>query len=164
MYVISMNMTKACSNRPSSLLMGSSSLCFTVPLYCSFTCYCYSPESRQITIYIWKILESIVSNLNNPITCYNSIRRGRLCVTSHVGIGHLGTLVYHSFRFRGIRLFNAMSKHIRNISGCSVSSFKYQLDKPLNTIPDIPCVTNYDNSLEISFHTNIHLFNGVHPV
>ena len=120
-------------------------------------------RDRYTIIYIWKILESIVSNLNNPITCYNSIRRGRLCVTSHVGIGHLGTLVYHSFRFRGIRLFNAMSKHIRNISG-SVSSFKYQLDKPLNTIPDIPCVTNYDNSLENSFHTNIHLFNGVHPV
>ena len=55
MYVISMNMNKACSNRPSSLLMGSSSLCFTVPLYCSFTCYCYSPESRQIT---WTILYS----------------------------------------------------------------------------------------------------------
>ena len=36
-------------NRPSPLLMGSSSLCFTVPLYCSFTCYCYSPDSRQIT-------------------------------------------------------------------------------------------------------------------
>ena len=39
----------------------------------------------------------------------------------------------------------------------------YQLDKLLNTIPDIPCVANYDNSLENS-HTNIHLFNGVHPV
>ena len=56
-----------------------------------------------------------------------------------------------------------MPKQIRNISGCSVSSFKYQLDKLLNTIPDIPCVANYDSSLENS-HTNIHLFNGVHPV
>ena len=43
-----------------------------------------------------------------------------------------------------------MPKHIRNISGSSVSSFKYQLDKLLNTIPDIPCVANYDNSLENS--------------
>ena len=55
-----------------------------------------------------------------------------------------------------------MPKHISNISGCSVSSFKYQLDKLLNTIPDITCVANYDNSLENSSHTNIHLFNGVH--
>ena len=40
--------------------------------------------------------------MNNPIPCYNAIRRGRLCVTSHVGIGHLGTLVYHSFRFNAM--------------------------------------------------------------
>ena len=85
-------------------------------------------RDRYTIIYVWKILESIVPNLNIPITCYSSIRRGRLCETSHVGIGHLGTLVYHSFRFRGIRLFNAMPKQIRDLS-CSVSSFKYQLDK-----------------------------------
>ena len=89
--------------------------------------------------------------------------RGRLCETSHVGIGHLGTLVYHSFRFRGIRLFNAMPKQIRDLS-CSVSSFKYQLDKYLSTIPDTPCIANYDNSLENSSHTNPHLLTGVHPV
>ena len=58
-----------------------------------------------------------------------------------MGIGHLGTLVYHSFRFRGICLFNAMPKHIRDLS-CSVSSFKYQLDKYLGTIPDTPCIAN----------------------
>ena len=77
-------------------------------------------------MYIWKILENIVPNLNNPISCYNSNKRGRLCVSSPVGIGHLGTLVYHSFRLRCIRLFNAMPRQIRNIFGCSVSSFKYQ--------------------------------------
>ena len=88
-----------------------------------------------------------------------------LCTTSHVGIGHLGTLVYHSFRFRGILLFNAMPKQIRDLS-CSVSSFKYQLDKYLSTIPDsdTPCIANYDNSLENSSHTNPHLLTGVHPV
>ena len=52
--------------------------------------------------------------LNIPITCYSSIRRGRLCANSHVRIGHLGTLVYHSFRC--IRLFNhAMPKQIRDL-------------------------------------------------
>ena len=102
---------------------------------------------RYSIIYIWKILQNIVPNL---ISCYNSNRRGRISESSHVGIGHLGTLVYHSFRFRGICLFNAMPKHVRNISGSSVSSFKYQLDKLLNTISDSPCVANYDNSLENS--------------
>ena len=102
-------------------------------------------------------------NLNIPMTCYSSIRRGRLCTTSQVGIGHLGTLVYHSFRFRGIRLFNAMLKQIRDLS-CSVSSFKYQLDKYLSTIPDTPCIANYDNSLENSSQTNPHRLIDVHPV
>ena len=57
-----------------------------------------------------------------------------------------------------------MSNQIKNIHGYSVSSFKHHLDTFLNTTPDIPCVANYDNSLENSSHTNIHLFNGVHPV
>ena len=46
-----------------------------------------------------------------------------------------------------------MPKQIRDLS-CSVSSFKYQLDKYLSTIPDTPCIANYDNSLENSSHTN----------
>ena len=36
-----------------------------------------------------------------------------------------------------------MPKHIRELS-CSVSSFKYQVDKYLGTIPDTPCIANYD--------------------
>ena len=39
-----------------------------------------------------------------------------------------------------------MPKQIRDLS-CSVSSFKGQLDKYLSTIPDTPCMSNYDNSL-----------------
>ena len=68
-----------------------------------------------------------------------------------------------SFRFRGIQLFNAMPKQIRDLS-CSVSSFKCQLDKHLSTISDTPCITNCDNSLENSSHTSLHLLNGVYPV
>ena len=48
-------------------------------------------------------------------------------------------------------------KQIKNISGCSVSSFKYYLNNFFNTIPNIPCVANYANSLDTFFHTNIHL-------
>ena len=56
-----------------------------------------------------------------------------------------------------------MPKQIRDLS-CSVSSCKGQLDTYLSTIPDNPCITNYDNSFENSFHTNLHLLTGVHPV
>ena len=47
---------------------------------------------RYIIIYIWKILESIVPNLSQPIRCYFSDRRGRLCHLEHVCAGRLGTL------------------------------------------------------------------------
>ena len=46
----------------------------------------------------------------------------------------------------------------------TVSSFNYQLDKYLSTIPDTPCIANYDSSLENSSHTNPYLLTGVHPV
>ena len=80
-----------------------------------------------------------------------------------MGIGHLGTLVYHSFRFRGIRLFNAMTKQIRDLS-CSVSSFKYQLDKYLSTIPDTPLLQVMIIVLRtlLILSTNPHLLTGVH--
>ena len=50
--------------------------------------------TREIRVYIIINQKFYKDNL---ITCYNSIRRGRLCVTSHVRIGNQGT-----FRFRGI--------------------------------------------------------------
>ena len=49
---------------------------------------------RYIVIYIWKILESIVPNLSQPITCCFSDTRGRLCHLEHVCAGRLGTLSY----------------------------------------------------------------------
>ena len=56
-----------------------------------------------------------------------------------------------------------MPKQVRDLS-CFVSSLKCQLDKYLSTIPDTPCITNYDNSLENSSHTNSYLLTGVHFV
>ena len=105
-------------------------------------------------IYVWKILESIVPNLSRPIEYYISDRRGRLCVVSHTCLGHLGTLLFNSFRFRAIRLFNAMPISIRNLTLCSVISFKSKLDLYLSNISDNPCIPNIDNSLENASHTN----------
>ena len=56
----------------------------------------------MLSIYI----EGLAPNFSNPITSTFSGRRGRLCVISHVNVGHVGTLSYNSFRCRSIRLFN----------------------------------------------------------
>ena len=55
---------------------------------------------RYIVIYIWKILESIVLNLSQPIACYLSDRIGRLCHSKHVCVGRIGTLSYNSFHWK----------------------------------------------------------------
>ena len=52
---------------------------------------------RYTIIYIWKILESMVPNLSQPITYHFSDRRGCLCYSDHVSSGCIGTLSYNSF-------------------------------------------------------------------
>ena len=37
----------------------------------------------------WKIVEGLVPNLSDPITCSFSDRRGRTCVVCHYGDGHM---------------------------------------------------------------------------
>ena len=56
-------------------------------------------RERYGIIYVWKIIEGLVSNLSDPITCSFSDRRGRACVVCHSGAGRLGTLKYNSFRW-----------------------------------------------------------------
>ena len=66
----------------------------------------------------WKMIEGLVPNLSDPITCSFSDRRGRTCVVCHSGAGRLGTLKYDSFRWRSIRMFNRLPKSIRMLSSC----------------------------------------------
>ena len=73
---------------------------------------------RYCIIYVWKIIEGLVPNFYKPIFCSYSERRGRSCIILHVNLGRLGSLAYNCFRWRAIRLFNAMPKYIRCRFGC----------------------------------------------
>ena len=53
-------------------------------------------RDRYSIIYVWKIVEGLVPNLSDPITCSLSDRRGRTCIVYHAGAGRLGTLKYNS--------------------------------------------------------------------
>ena len=105
-------------------------------------------RERYCIIYVWKIIEELVHNFSKPIVCSYSERRGRSCIISHVNLGRLGSLAYNSFRWRAIRLFNAMPKYIRCISSCSVVSFKSKLDCYLKNIVDLPGRPGFSNSLD----------------
>ena len=105
-------------------------------------------RDRYIVIYMWKILENLVPNLIPKVQIYTSKRRGRLCYTQHVPIGHIGTICFNSFRWKASRLFNSLPATIRNTTNCETSVFKKKVDSYLQTILDNPCVPNEDNSLD----------------
>ena len=111
----------------------------------------YSLERRReryTIIYTWKILENKVKNLENepimPKTSSES-RNGRTCkipqLTSHQGTAL--TLQENTFKIRGPKLFNAMPKEIRNITGVNTDTFKKHLDKWLTKVPDEPGFPGY---------------------
>ena len=61
----------------------------------------YSFQRRRaiyIIIYVWKIVEGLVPNLSDLITCTFSDSRGRACTVYHAGVSRLGILKYNSFR------------------------------------------------------------------
>ena len=91
-------------------------------------------RERYIIIYVWKILECQVPNFSPPIRSITYDHRGRACSTYHVGVGILGTLVYNSFRWRAIRMFNQLPLFLCNTTVCYVYSFKKKLDLYLSTI------------------------------
>ena len=111
----------------------------------------YSLERRReryTIIYTWKILENKVINLENqPIMpkTNGEARNGRTCkipqIRSHQGIAL--SLQENTFKIRGPKLFNAMPKEIRNITGVNTDTFKKQLDKWLRKVPDEPGFPGY---------------------
>ena len=47
---------------------------------------------------------------------------------------------------------DCLPANIRNIAKCEPSTFKHSLDRYLQTITDLPCVPNDDNSLDARIH------------
>ena len=103
-------------------------------------------RERYRIIYVWKILEKLVPNIetNGEIKEQMNERTGRSC---HVKTNVINScykarrLRDHSFSWNACLAFNSLPKSIRNISSCSVETFKTKLDKYLLTILDEPQIT-----------------------
>ena len=94
-------------------------------------------------MYVWKILENLVPNLVKLLQFYVADRRGRLCSVSHVRLGHTGSLAYSSFRWKGIRMFNSLPMHIRNITACPPFSFQETARSPSITYVGLPSYSKF---------------------
>ncbi|KAG0719891.1 hypothetical protein GWK47_049573 [Chionoecetes opilio] len=75
-------------------------------------------------------------------------KRGRLCYVQSTRASSKGlqTLIHHSFSHNGVRLFNCAPRHIRDLTGVTMDTFKHQLDKWLADIPDQPPTPGYSSS------------------
>ena len=96
-------------------------------------------RERYICMYVWKVLEGLVPNFGLQST--HSMRRGRNCIVPAVnraGPQRYQTVRYNSMGVLGPRLINHLPSCIRDMTGCSVDSFKKALDKHLDSIPDEP--------------------------
>ena len=102
-------------------------------------------RERYRIVYIWKILENLAPTVGE-IKAMNHIRFGRYCYIPNIkstAPARIKTLRYASFPIHAAQLFNSLPEDIRNLTGCSIDTFKSQLDCYLHTIPDEPQITGY---------------------
>ena len=107
-------------------------------------------RARYLIIYTWRIMEGQVPNISEPnrggINEKWHIRRGRVSIVPTVNSqssGSLRYLYYTSLAIHGPRLFNSVPATIRNMTDCSVDTFKRCLDKYLGMVPDEPHICGY---------------------
>ena len=103
-------------------------------------------RERYQIIYTWKVIERLVPNISyearRNINVQFTSRFGRKCVvpafTRRVSSSYEASLAV-----RGPQLFNVMPQHIRDLTNCSVDTFKANLDSFLCTIADHPVIPGY---------------------
>ena len=129
----------------------------------------YSQERRReryMIIYVWRILEGQVPNISRSGSATGSIvadfhcRRGRACSVPPLNT-HSPKAVQHlreaSLPVRGQRLFNTLPQELRNITGCTVETFKRALDKYLVGVPDEPQIQGYTAQRRGETNSLIHM-------
>ena len=125
--------------------------------------FLYSLErrgERYRIIYIWKILENLVPNINNKISSTTHVRHGRKC---RIPIINLKSKVKKaqdsSIVFQGVQLFNALPANVRNISHMKLEVVKSSLDTYLALVYDEPLLTGYTANRKASTNSIIQMAN-----
>ena len=121
-------------------------------------------RERYIIMYVWRILENITPNFNNPnaggLQAKHNERRGRTCVVPLVNRNAPASAKntrYSSFGVVGPKLFNILPTEIRNITNCSLDKFKREMDNFLKTVPDEPLVPGYTAYRRAESNSLIHM-------
>ena len=111
----------------------------------------YSLQRRgecYIIIYIWKITQHMVPNINgtigHEIKTRKHPRHGTQCVIQYPTNRNPGqSLQENAITVFGPRLYNSLAKYLRDIESVKTEKFKFELEKFLEHIPDEPKIPNY---------------------
>ena len=99
-------------------------------------------HERYKVMYAYKIKEGLVQNISEDfgLKFIQQGRHGCKCVipTYPLYNNKAGKARENSFALTACNLWNALPRHVRNISGKTVDTFKRHLDKSLKLYPDIP--------------------------
>ena len=99
-------------------------------------------HERYKIIYVYKIKENLVPNISDThgLQFFSSRRHGCMCRMPSYPLYHNRAVIArnNSFALTASLLWNSLPKHIRDISGLSVVTFKRRLDKVLMLYPDEP--------------------------
>ena len=110
-------------------------------------CNIYSLQRRRERyriLYVWKILEGLVPNVNESIRPNTHIRHGRKCSVIRIyNNSKIQSIVENSFCVNGPRLFNILPRQVRDLTGIPLNTFKKALDDYLKLIPDEPQLVGY---------------------
>ena len=102
----------------------------------------YSQERRReryMIIFLWKIAEGHVKGYTLEFTDCDNGRRGRMAISRpyvRTAPAAVRRAREGSLGIKGSRLFNLVPSHIRNMSRCTVDTFKKHLDEFLAEVPD----------------------------
>ena len=114
---------------------------------------------RYRIIYLWKVMEHKVPQVG-ALETYIHPRHGRKCKIPPVKTSALvkvQNIRNSSFGVHAPQLFNILPDYIRNLTDCSVESFKLKLDSYLKTIPDEPQIQGYTSIRRAESNSIIHM-------
>ena len=125
-------------------------------------------RERYQIIYLWKIIENIVPSPTVYIhgisqKCIGiriSPRNGRSCIPPVIkrqcSVKFQNTRL-SSFCIHACKLFNVLPKHIRDLNNCSTDTFKLNLDRFLQTVPDTPHLPGLGKFCQAETNSLIHM-------
>jgi len=116
-------------------------------------------RERYCVIYLWKILEEKVPQFGDLESLIHP-RHGRIFripTVKNSATARVKTIRNSSFAIHAPRLFNTLPLSIRSMKGCTIETFKKNLDIYLKSVPDEPQIQGYTAIRRAETNSLLHM-------